>query len=457
MINRFPWKYFFTLVRARLLLIIAALLLYFGLINYLRQFENIGTVLILIFICVAAIFHAYLTMKPMRRILVKIDRIFKKLPEKKTTENFYLKDEWEMIEDMLDLTAESLDLQKEAYENQLIQSDTLIESLPTATVIVDKFLNCKQYNKLFRTNFIKDKNIKIINSEKFWKVFENNEIESLFKEVIDQNRSKNIAGFYLQDLNAFFDISVTPLQDREAKLIGALGIFHNVTKAKLTEKMRVDFVANVSHEIRTPLTSIKGYAQLLTAQKKDLPEKLAPILDKINNNTERLKDLFDNLLKLSVIESQQEVQKEEIELAQMLLGIKANIRGKYLNKKLSLELDLKESIIRGDMKLLEQVFTNLMDNAIKYSNTEAMIKVTSVLENDFIYIYFSDNGPGISPEELPRIFERFYRTTSGISKLVEGAGLGLSIVKHIINKHHGEISVESKSDNGTTFIIKLPR
>src|SRR5690606_20040017 len=224
MINRFPWKYFFTLVRARLLLIIAALLLYFGLINYLRQFENIGTVLILIFICVAAIFHAYLTMKPMRRILVKIDRIFKKLPEKKTTENFYLKDEWEMIEDMLDLTAESLDLQKEAYENQLIQSDTLIESLPTATVIVDKFLNCKQYNKLFRTNFIKDKNIKIINSEKFWKVFENNEIESLFKEVIDQNRSKNIAGFYLQDLNAFFDISVTPLQDREAKLIGALGI-----------------------------------------------------------------------------------------------------------------------------------------------------------------------------------------------------------------------------------------
>src|SRR5690606_23838255 len=117
------------------------------------------------------------------------------------------------------------------------------------------------------------------------------------------------------------DITITPLRNRDKNIIGILGIFHNVTKAKLTEKMRVDFVANVSHEIRTPLTSIKGYSQLLKAQEASFPEELIPILDKINNNTERLKDLFDNLLHLSVIESHHEVEKNEINLEELILRI----------------------------------------------------------------------------------------------------------------------------------------
>lgn len=456
MINRFPWKYFLSLIRARLFLIFASFFLYLALENYGQGMKGAGIFFIILILAVLAIYHAYITVKPMQKILKKINHIFMKLPSKKFTEEFYHKNEWEIIDHMLDLTADSFDSQKEAYENQLIQSDTLIESIPTATVIVDKFLNCKQYNQLFLQHFIRNKNIKIVNAEKFWKVFENIELENLFKEVIDQDHSKHLSGFYFNDLNEFFDISVTPLRDRNKKIIGALGIFHNVTQAKLMEKMRVDFVANVSHEIRTPLTSVKGYAQLLKAQEKEFPEKLVPILDKINNNTERLKDLFDNLLKLSVIESQHEINKEIISLEKLLLNIKSNLSAKYLNQPFSFSLELNEKDILGDEKLLEQVFTNLLDNAIKYAGGSPKIKISSFLDNDFVYIHFSDNGPGIPAVELPRIFERFYRTAGGISKPVEGTGLGLSIVKHIINKHHGKITVESQANAGTTFIIKLP-
>lgn len=393
----------------------------------------------------------------MQKILTKINDIIQKIPQAHINKEVFLKNEWEIIDSMLDITSLTIDTQKEAFENQLIQSETVIESIPTATIIVDLFLNCKHYNQTFAQNFIKKKDITVSQTEKFWKVFEELDIQDHFKNVLEIKKTKVLPGYFFKDLNEYFDITITPLRNRDKNIIGILGIFHNVTKAKLTEKMRVDFVANVSHEIRTPLTSIKGYSQLLKAQEASFPEELIPILDKINNNTERLKDLFDNLLHLSVIESHHEVEKNEINLEELILRIKANLEVKYLDRNVETELSFKQETIRGDEKLLEQVFTNLLDNAIKYGKlANTTIKISSHLEENFVYIYFTDNGPGIPPTELPRIFERFYRAQSGVSKKVEGTGLGLSIVKHIIHKHHGDISVESHADKGTTFIIKLP-
>ena len=252
----------------------------------------------------------------------------------------------------------------------------------------------------------------------------------------------------------YYDITVTPIIDeKEGIKFKLLGIFHDVTDSKLTEKMRVDFVANVSHEIRTPLTSIKGFAQLLLAQKDNCPPALIPALERINYNTERLKDLFDNLLKLSVIESRYSLDVVELDFKSMVQSIKASLQAKYHGRKIEVDIQ-NASAIYGDKKLLEQVFTNLMDNSIKYNkNQSTYLRLNS--ENNTITL--QDNGPGISENDLKRIFERFYRVQNISSQQVEGTGLGLSIVKHIINKHNGMIEVESKIGEGTTFKIHLPQ
>jgi two-component system phosphate regulon sensor histidine kinase PhoR len=220
--------------------------------------------------------------------------------------------------------------------------------------------------------------------------------------------------------------------------------------------MRVDFVANVSHEIRTPLTSIKGYAQLLEAHNEKVPQELQPILQKITGNTERLKDLFENLLRLSKIESQYQIEKQEFDLKEMISKINSQIKGKYLKRSFQIDF-MGDQYIYGDPKLLEHAFINLIDNAIKYSDkdlTKIQIVHTKSLDQHLISI--KDNGIGLNPEDIQRIFERFYRVQGKTYKAIEGTGLGLSIVKHIVNRHHGEIEVKSEEHVGSEFIIQIP-
>jgi two-component system phosphate regulon sensor histidine kinase PhoR len=219
--------------------------------------------------------------------------------------------------------------------------------------------------------------------------------------------------------------------------------------------MRVDFVANVSHEIRTPLTSIKGYTQLLESQKSKVDPELHIFLEKIITNTERMISLFNDLLNLSVIESKNIMKFEEFDLKDLIYTIAGNIRTNYPNKKVNITKDIQLTTITGDERLMEQVISNLIDNACKYSGDTIAIKIHTFSKDNMGYIAVADDGPGIPKEHIQRIFERFYRVDSS-RETSRGTGLGLSIVKHIITKHGGRIWAETEEPHGTKFIIELP-
>lgn len=447
----FPWHYYVRSIRARIILVTLSCLITFIICRTYEDYLFSKVLLIIATFSAVAFIQGFIRIQPFRSTLAKIDEIQVQLPHNKKLNIIYQKNEWILIQEMLKLAEKYIREQNEQITAQELQSHILLESIADPVLIVDSYLNCKQYNSLFKEKFIRDKKIKLLNDEKLWKIFDDEDLLDAFQLAKERKDAMRLPGFYID--GEYFDITVTPLIDgRENQTPKLLGIFHNVTDSKLTEKMRVDFVANVSHEIRTPLTSIKGFSQLLLAQKETCPESIRPALDRINHNTERLKDLFDNLLKLSVIESRYELAREEINFEKLIQAVKSNLTAKYFEHEITLELKNLDPIW-GDPKLLEQVFTNLLDNSIKYAKDR---KAVITIDSSDKVVTLQDNGPGISEKDLKRIFERFYRVQNISSQQVEGTGLGLSIVKHIINKHNGHIEVESKIGEGTIFKITLP-
>ncbi len=240
---------------------------------------------------------------------------------------------------------------------------------------------------------------------------------------------------------------------------GVIAVFHEITRLKELEKIRQDFVANVSHELRTPLSAIKGYAETLLEEglKSDVAQKFLQIIKK---HSDRLEKIVDDLLLLSKIESQEfQWNKDSIFVSDLISGVLEFLRDSFEKKNVTVSIPNFPSNIKvyGDRQYLEQVLFNLLDNAIKYGRENGMIKI-SVLERDDkeVEISVTDDGMGISQEDISRIFERFYRVDKGRSRELGGTGLGLSIVKHIVQAHGGRVWVESTLGKGSTFHFTLP-
>ena len=229
---------------------------------------------------------------------------------------------------------------------------------------------------------------------------------------------------------------------------------HDVTEISHTAEVKRDFVQNVSHELRTPLTAIKGFAETMEATIDDANR---PYLETIIRNTDRLVSLVRDLLTLSELEERgTELQLENVDLnevaEQMLKLFEQAARDKSLNLRLSAPQPL---ILKADRFKLEQVFINLLDNAVKYTD-KGEVELALGREDGKAVIKVRDTGPGIAVEHLPRIFERFYVVDKGRSRQLGGTGLGLSIVKHIVLLHGGEVSVTSTPGAGTTVTVTLP-
>jgi two-component system phosphate regulon sensor histidine kinase PhoR len=226
---------------------------------------------------------------------------------------------------------------------------------------------------------------------------------------------------------------------------------------KKAEKMRIEFVANVSHELRTPLTSIKGYAETLL---QDLEEGRKPdpdFLKIILKNSDRLLALINDLLDLSAIESgADELHPVAVNLKEITDHVALHLEALATKKQTRIISDVQTPLLLADPKRLEQVLTNLIDNAIKYCPPQSEIRVTWTQEENEIVLRVSDNGPGIAEKYLDRLFERFYRLDKGRSREMGGTGLGLSIVKHIMQRHNGSIKAESSVGHGTTFVCRFP-
>lgn len=233
-------------------------------------------------------------------------------------------------------------------------------------------------------------------------------------------------------------------------------IFHDITEIKRLEKIKTDFVLNVSHELRTPLTSIKGYAE--TIDETAISDENRQYLAVIKRNTDRLINIVGDLLTLAKLEENETLSiREPVDIPQLLDRVLRIFDNQVREKGFSINTVTGGNLppVMGDPFKLEQVFINLLDNAIKHTDAgKITIEINAAHGN--LIVKVSDTGPGISSDHLPRIFERFYVVDKSRSKKLGGTGLGLSIVKHIVLLHGGKINVESTVGKGSTFIVSLP-
>jgi two-component system, OmpR family, phosphate regulon sensor histidine kinase PhoR len=241
---------------------------------------------------------------------------------------------------------------------------------------------------------------------------------------------------------------------------GAVIVLNDVTDMQRLENVRRDFVANVSHELKTPVASIKGFVETLLDGALDDPGNSRRFLEIVNRQADRLASIIEDLLALSRIEQSEgsgNLPLETTWIAQVFSAVEADCGPRAAERSIRLDVACPEELAAdANPPLLEQAVINLVDNAIKYSEPGGTVRLFAARENGDLAICVVDDGVGIEPEHLPRLFERFYRVDKARSRKLGGTGLGLSIVKHIVQAHGGRIDVASLPGEGSTFTIRLP-
>jgi two-component system, OmpR family, phosphate regulon sensor histidine kinase PhoR len=243
---------------------------------------------------------------------------------------------------------------------------------------------------------------------------------------------------------------------------GAVLVFHDVTELRRLERMRQDFVANVSHELKTPLASIKAYTETLLDWALNDENVNTRFLKRIEEQADRLNQLILDLLSLARLESGQEIFEHKPLLLSPVIGscIESH-RGRAEARSLALSLDPgpldDETLIMADEEAIRQILDNLIDNAIKYTSEGGSVGVSCRIDGDLVAVEVADTGIGIPRDDLPRVFERFYRVDKARSRELGGTGLGLSIVKHLVQSIGGQVTVNSRVGAGSVFTVQLPR
>ena len=332
----------------------------------------------------------------------------------------------------------------------------ILESMTEGVLVADASQKIVMANTALVNAFeLKKEDLK---GKYFWEVFRDPEIN----EMIEGSLQKQ-TGFRREHsallTNSTFEIQGSPVFSG-SEFLGIIAVFHDVTKLKELERSRSEFVANVSHELKTPLTSIMGFVETLKEGAVEDPNNRLKFLQIIEEHSKKLYFLIEDLLVLSRIESgQQPLKKEPIDFEKMAKNIIQLFEksAKAKNLKISVETHPKPFVYLADLKSMEQAITNLIDNAVKYSEPEGSVDIRAYYQGNEVKIEVKDTGIGIPEADLPRIFERFYRVDKSRSRESGGTGLGLSIVKHIIEKHSGRIEAESVSQKGAKFTIFLPK
>jgi two-component system phosphate regulon sensor histidine kinase PhoR len=256
------------------------------------------------------------------------------------------------------------------------------------------------------------------------------------------------------------ELHAVATKNQAGEATGALVLFHDITELKKMDQIRRDFVANVSHELRTPLSILRGYIETLLDSPETSREELSRILRVMERHSNRLDLLVEDLLTLAELESADpNLQLRDVDLSSFFAEVVRDWGKRLAIKQLNLMVDLSPDLptIHADRARLQEALYNLLDNAMKYSREDGQIQLNVRRRDGEIELSVSDNGIGIGKEDLPRIFERFYRADEARSPdKVRGTGLGLAIVKHIAQLHGGRVEAESELGRGTTIRIMLP-
>ncbi len=255
-------------------------------------------------------------------------------------------------------------------------------------------------------------------------------------------------------------VNVSVVRDEKDQELGVVSMLRDITSLKEIDQIKSQFVTMVAHELRAPLSAIEGY---LTAYLSGIagtdPRLNRQMLERAKTRTHSLLDLVSDLLQFIKLESKRVVRKKErLDLAPILVNTVELLKGQGEGKELSFEVNIPQQLplIEADRSEMEQLFTNLISNAVKYNVKRGKVMVSAKPANNFLSIKVADTGIGIDEQNLPNIFDEFYRVSGPQTRYTTGTGLGLSIVKKIVESHFGTIEVESKLDKGTTFTVRFP-
>jgi two-component system phosphate regulon sensor histidine kinase PhoR len=283
-------------------------------------------------------------------------------------------------------------------------------------------------------------------------------IHQAFREALESGERAEVTVETRSTDRRVFELRVAPLRiERSDRGRGAIGVFFDITRLEALERTRQEFLSNVSHELRTPLTAIMAFVETLEEGAIDDPENNWRFLEIIRKNGRRMQELIDDILDLSSIEAGNvTLELQSVRLAPLvndvLTSIAARINGRQITISNRIAPDIR---VFADQRRLEQMLTNLVDNAVKFNRDGGSVVVDCAAE-ERVRISVTDTGEGIAPEQLARIFERFYRVDRARSRELGGSGLGLAIVKHLARAHGGETQVRSRIGEGTVFTIELP-
>ncbi|WP_102026807.1 two-component system histidine kinase PnpS [Salirhabdus sp. Marseille-P4669] len=407
--------------------------------------------LILIFFLNYNTYEKYI--KPIRNVSVVAKKLADGKYNARTYEAYY--DDARMLASSINLLARNLQEMSIKTEIQNSHIAAVIDNMNSGLMLINEKGYIQLINRAFLHDFEGDSSDYI--GYLYYDALSYEEIQSVVKDVfmLEETVQKTLiisSGIEQK----YLAISGAPIFNNQ-KWKGVVLVFHNITEHKKLEEMRKDFVANVSHELKTPITSIKGFAETLLGGAKDDPEALTQFLQIINKESERMQNLIQDLLELSKLEKEDyQLKLEDINLKNLVEDVKCFVQYTAEEKNIHLEMELDQSYpIRVEPSKITQLLLNLVMNAIHYTKEGGRVKLTAKDTDEYVKISIEDTGIGIPKEELPRIFERFYRVDKARSRNSGGTGLGLAIVKHIVEAHGGKIEVESQLGKGTTFHIYL--
>ena len=346
----------------------------------------------------------------------------------------------------------------ENLENQRSERETILSSMEEGFMAVDKYHQVLSINRAAAQLFRLDPEKAIGQDLQF--LIRNFQLSHSLQKALTtkQPLEKDFQLTDSQENVRHFQVRITPLLKTSGDQFGALIVLNDITRIKLVETIRRDFVANVSHELKTPITSIIGAVETLIDGAIEQREVADRFLGIISRQSDRLDNLIRDLLLLSQLEHLDEggIQAEVGTLHSVIRHAVGICELKAQDKEISLVWECSDCIaMRMNAPLLEQALVNLIENAIKYSPKKQQVEIRGSLEKREVIIEIKDQGSGIDAQHLDRIFERFYRVDAARSRKLGGTGLGLAIVKHIVQSHGGMVSVESNLNIGSKFTLKF--
>lgn len=356
----------------------------------------------------------------------------------------------------------------DGLEAQSISDAAVLDTLPDPIMMIDRSGNILGANLSSRNMFgdkITDKNVENLFAS-------NSFIDAVNRVLKKESESENLIFYVGEPVNQKFYAHIKQLPWQSKGRAVAVISLYDLTKAMRIEKMQSDFVANASHELRTPLAIISGFIETLLTSAKDDAEAREKFLKIMQDQAGYMSALIENLLSLSKIElSQDEKPSETVNIPQVMEEVKQALSMKAEQREITIRTHIEEGVgdITADRQQVKQIIQNLTDNAIKYGLSKSDVtirakvvdkipasKSMSVAEGKAVAIAINNKGPKISPENLARLTERFYRMQEHKDLNIKGTGLGLSIAKQIVIRHRGNITVSSTNYNGTTFTVYLP-